>query len=125
MMPVTFNTKNMFKSTEKSLNERKKANPIPILHRYGSLGVAALSRATPKDSGLTSGSWDYRVGQSGGTFSLSWTNSVKAGKTLLVMLIEFGHASRAGGFIYPVKFINKALKPVSDDLHRELLEVYS
>lgn len=124
-MPDIFNRRNIFKSTEKRLQKYdKKKNPIPILKRYGSKGVSVLSKATPANTGKTRGSWDYSVSFDGKVYSLSWTNSVRPDKTLLVILIEFGHGTKNGGYVYPRRFIHRALKPIFNDLQTEMSEVY-
>ena len=42
-----------FKNTERFFNKNKKIKIVSILEKYGQAGVAALSYATPVDTGLT------------------------------------------------------------------------
>ena len=50
-------------------------NARQVLDRYGREGVAALSAATPVDTGETASSWSYRVEQTSGSTALIFTNN--------------------------------------------------
>lgn len=114
-----------FKKTIARLTELSKVDVRRVLEKYGGLGVAALSRATPQDTGEAASSWDFSLlEQKDGYYRLSWTNSKMAGRTPLVILIQYGHGTRNGGYVPGIDFINPALKPIFEGLKRELfLEV--
>ena len=58
---IGFRQKGDFSNTAKYLQKLKNAKILKILERYGQEGVAALSSATPVDSGLTASSWYNKI----------------------------------------------------------------
>ena len=85
------------------------------LHAYANLGVAALSTATPVDSGATAASWGYQIHRSGDRVKIEWTNDnvTKTGIPIAV-LIQYGHGTGTGGYVQGRDFINPAMRPVFD-----------
>lgn len=89
------------------------------LEHFGAAGVAALSAATPKDSGNTAAQWFYEVIQTAGTWSLVWgNNNVEDGRQIAVLL-QYGHGTRTGGYVAPNDYINPALRPIFDQMAAE------
>lgn len=83
---------------------------------YGRKGVAALSAATPVDTGKTAASWNYEIHYSKGGVSIVWTNSnVNKGENIAI-LIQYGHGTRNGGFVQGRDYINPALRPIFDEI---------
>lgn len=77
-------------------------------------GIAALASATPVDSGLTAGSWDYQIQKSRGFYQIIWTNSnVVDGRPIAIML-QYGHGTGTGGYVEGYDYINPAMRPVFD-----------
>lgn len=88
-----------------------------ILNRYGELGVKALSDATPVDTGLTASSWYYTIERSRDSITLSWHNSnVIKDYANVAILLQYGHATRNGGFVQGRDYINPAIRPIMDEL---------
>jgi hypothetical protein len=82
-------------------------------------GVEALIAATPKDSGLTSESWSYKIIQSGDGLSIEFHNSnVNQGRNIAV-LIRYGHGTRNGGYVPANDFITPALRPIFEKIATE------
>lgn len=111
-----------FKKTFEFLEMIDKYDPKPILEKYGALGVSALAKATPVDSGETAAGWSYEVRGSKNYYQLIWKNNKMAGTAPLVLLIQYGHATRGGSFVPGRDIINPALIPIYDGLHEELVE---
>ena len=111
-----------FKKTFKFLEKIDKYDPKSILEKYGALGVSALAKATPVDSGETAAGWSYEVKGSRDYYQLIWKNSKMAGTAPLVLLIQYGHATRGGSFVPGRDIINPALIPIYDGLHEELVK---
>lgn len=89
------------------------------LERFGAAGVAALSAATPADTGATGASWFYEIIQTRGTWSIVWGNSnVEDGRQIAVLL-QYGHGTGTGGYVAPQDFINPALQPIFDQAAAE------
>ena len=105
-----------FNNTEKFFKQALNPNYISILEKYGRLGVAALAMAAPKDSGLTSSSWDYNIVNSRGSVSINWTNSNIVDGVPIAVLIQYGHATRNGSYIRGRDYINPAIKSIFDNI---------
>lgn len=87
------------------------------LDRYGKRGVEALAAATPKESGISASSWEYRVSVKGKRPSISWHNTnVDANGTPIVILIQYGHGTGTGGYVEGFDFINPVIQPIMDEI---------
>lgn len=101
----------------------EKQEILKVLNRYGQQGVAALSSATPVDSGATSQSWDYEVKKLGGTYIISWTNSEVIDGVPVAILLQYGHGTGTGGYVQGRNYINPAIKPIFDKIANEVWKV--
>jgi len=124
---VSFKHRGSFKNMEKFLKGYSSDKLLNVLHGYGNQGVSALASATPIDSGESASSWSYRVSVSRGSFFIIWENSsVTSSGTPIVILLQYGHGTRDGGFVQGKDFINPAIKPVMDriaeDVWREVAQ---
>jgi len=114
---IKFTHKGNFKNTERFLSRAKRFQVLDIMHRYGERGVRALSAATPKDTGLTASSWEYKVQQtSSGKWSLTWFNTNIQNGAPIAILLQYGHGTRGGTFVSGIDYINPAMKPILDEL---------
>lgn len=109
-------TSGSFKNLETFFKKHQKVKLSSILSSYGQKGVAALASATPIDSGLTAESWSYQVEEKNGSSTISWSNSNDAGGVPLVILLQYGHGTRNGGYVVGKDFINPAIRPILDAL---------
>lgn len=108
-------SKTHFENIEKLL-KRNRVNPLPILKRYAERGLEALMLATPKDTGKTANSWYYDIYKKGDTYTISWNNSNIERGMQIAVLIQLGHATKNGGFVEGIDYINPALQKVFKDL---------
>lgn len=127
MSSITFKQTGSFSNAIKFFNRALKRDYLNILDKYGQKGVAALSAATPVDSGLTANSWTYDIVSDKNTTTISWynTNDVenKTGyKFNIAILLKYGHGTRNGGWVEPNDFITPALRPVFEELAKEAWE---
>jgi hypothetical protein len=83
-------------------------------HRYGKMGVDALSSATPIDTALAANSWGYELTEDGN--GISWYNTNVEDGRMVVILIQYGHGTGTGGFVAGRDFINPAIQPVFDQI---------
>lgn len=116
---IQISSKGDFSKTVSFLKKATNVRKIVKLEKYGERGVEALRAATPKDTGKTADSWDYKITESNGGFSIVWTNSNKLQNTSIALLIQYGHATRSGGYVQGVDYINPALRPVFDEIARD------
>jgi hypothetical protein len=84
------------------------------LERFGMEGVAALSAATPVDSGETANSWSYEILQDRTSYSIIWSNSHVEGGRPIAILLQYGHGTGTGGFVQGRDYINPALQSIFD-----------
>jgi len=91
------------------------------LNSGGQAGVSTLSAHTPKDTGLASESWDYRIVDAKDGARLEWFNRDVEGGATVVLLIQYGHGTGTGGYVEPTDFINPAMKPVFDQILANIL----
>lgn len=115
MIGVT--VKGSFKNTDKFLMAISFGKLYQhILEKYAKKGVAALSAATPVDTGKTAASWYYEIVHTDEGSTIYWKNSNVNKYVNIAMLIQYGHATRNGGYVTGVDYINPALRPIFDQL---------
>jgi hypothetical protein len=118
-MAITFTEKGSFKNTEKYLRKLKTAQLYAVLNKYGSLGVNALSNATPTESGRTAASWLFTIEQRPGYYSIRWHNShIEDGRPIAVLL-QYGHGTGTGGYVQGRDYIMPAIRPIFDQMAAE------
>lgn len=113
---IGFRQKGDFSKTASYLQKLKNAKIIRILERYGQEGVAALSSATPVDTGLTANSWYSTVEVDGVSAKLIFCNShINKGVNIAVIL-QYGHGTGTGGWVEGRDYINPAIQPIFDKI---------
>lgn len=117
---ITYRTKGDLTKTETFLKRLMKQDLKSILNKYGQLGVEALSKATPVDTGKTAASWDYEVTIAPGSATLTWTNSNTNQGIPIALLIQYGHGTPTGGYVPGQDYIKPAIRPIMDELTKEL-----
>ena len=116
-MPIKFVQKGNFTRTSIFFEKCKNIFRKGTLDMYGREGVAALSMATPVDTGKTAASWRYEVTNKPGELSISWINdSTTKDGIPIVVLIQYGHGTGNGGYVKGNDFINPAIKPIFDKI---------
>lgn len=86
------------------------------LEKYGQEGVAALSSATPADTGLASNSWYYTVKVTKNGATITWSNSDVEGGFPVAVMIQYGHGTGTGGYVSGRDYINPAIVPIFDKI---------
>lgn len=124
---ITFQQRGSFGNTERYLSKLSKAELFAVLEKYGTIGVNALSNATPTDTGQTAHSWSYTTTVRPGYYSIRWHNSVDIEGTPLVVLLQYGHGTGTGGYVQGRDYINPAVRPIfeqmANDLWREVTQI--
>lgn len=109
-----------FKNTEDFLAKLKRVDILKIMEANGKIGVDALSSATKVDTGLAAASWSYRVSHSGGNYTLAWFNSDVENGFPVILMLQYGHGTRGGGWVEGRDFINPAMRPIFDRISQEV-----
>ena len=115
-MKISFSSKGDFSKTIKFLNKVKNVKINNILSKYGKIGVTALSQATPKDSGVTSRSWNYKIEVNNDNASIVWYNTNVVKGVNIAVILQYGHGTRNGGWVEGIDYINPAMKPIFDKI---------
>lgn len=97
---------------KRAVNVTKRIN----LDEYGRRGVAALSAATPTNTGLTANSWYYKIVTSKGKTSLVFGNSNIQNGVPIAIILQYGHGTRNGGWVEGQDYINPAIRPIFNEL---------
>lgn len=117
---IGFYSKGSFGKTEAFLNKMSKTDEIyRALARYGQEGVNALAKATPANSGLTADSWYYEILRDKTSWSIIWGNTNVVDGRPISILLQYGHATRTGGWVEGRDYINPALQPIFDRMASE------
>ena len=120
---IKFRHKGDFSKLTRYLGEVGTAIDMKILNKYGERGVAALSSATPVDSGKTASSWYYEISKDSRGYVISFNNSnVVNGWCNIAVILQYGHATGNGGWVEGRDYINPAIQPVFDNLANDAWE---
>ena len=119
---ITIKHKGSVKKAERFLKKMSKKEFLTTLHLYGQQGVAALEEATPKDSGITAGSWSYELKKADDGYLIYWSNSSTNDGENVALLLQYGHGTRQGAYVKGVDYINPALRDVFDRMANALWE---
>lgn len=109
-----------FNNMNRFLKNTSKTDFRSRLERYGREGVNALASATPKRSGVTAASWGYRTTINKRGVSLEFTNSHINKGVPIAILIQYGHATRQGGYVQGRDYINPAIQPIFDRIAEDI-----
>ena len=119
---IKFENSGDFKKTIEYLNHLTENKYLQSkLDRYGRTGVELLRSVTPVDTGETANSWDYRTSIGKGYASITWTNSNATDTGIpIVVLLQYGHGTRNGGYVEGRDFINPVMQPLFDEIAEDI-----
>ena len=113
---ISFRQKGDFSKLTRFLEKAKNVVRIGDLDKYGREGVAALSSATPVDSGLTASSWYYKVEHTNGSAKINFYNSNIQNGVPIAIILQYGHGTGNGGWVQGRDYINPAIQPLFDKI---------
>lgn len=105
-----------FRNTKKMLEQAEACDFSRILEKYAIEGVAALTLATPQDTGETANNWGYEIEYGKGKARIHWINKNMKDGVPIAILIQYGHATKNGGWVEGRDFINPAIQPIMDKI---------
>lgn len=111
---ITFRQKGDFSKLTKFLERAKEVVKLGELDKYGREGVAALSSATPVDTGKTASSWYYKITNQNGIASINFYNSNVNDGVPVAIILQYGHGTGNGGWVEGRDYINPAMRPIFD-----------
>lgn len=116
---ISFRSKGDFSKATRWMEKAREAARRGILDKYGREGVAALTSATPVDSGTTAQSWYYEIKNQNGSATITFLNShINKGVTIAIIL-QYGHGTGTGGWVEGRDYINPAIRPIFDRIVEE------
>lgn len=113
---IRFRQKGDFSKLTGFLEKVKNVVKIGDLNKYGREGVAALSSATPVDTGKTADSWYYEIKNQNGSATISFFNSNIQEGVPIAIILQYGHGTRNGGWVQGRDYINPAIRPIFDKI---------
>ena len=110
-----------FNNLERFLKKiEQKRYMTKVLNKYGAIGVAALSGATPTRTGKTAASWTYEINTGGGKSSIAFLNNNTNRNVNIAIILQYGHGTGTGGYVVGRDYINPAIQPVFDRIAEDL-----
>lgn len=113
---ISFKHKGDFSNTVKYFNKTKNIIKHIDFDKYGEAGVEALKSVTPYDTGLTASSWYYKISRNSKRVKIGFYNSNVNDGVPIAIILQYGHATKGGGFISGKDYINPAIKGIFDNL---------
>jgi hypothetical protein len=113
---IRFKSKGDWSKTTKFLQRNRKMGQNWNLDKYGQAGVNALQAATPVDTGLTASSWYYEITNNDGVVRITFNNSNIQNEVPIAIILQYGHATRNGGWVEGRDYINPAIQPIFDKI---------
>lgn len=107
-------------NTEKMLRSMKRLGLKQTLDKYGALGVEALKKATPVDTGTTAASWRYEVVLSRNGGELVFHNDNVNQHVNIALIVNYGHATGQGVWVEGRHYIEPAIQETFDKMVDEL-----
>lgn len=113
---ISFRHQGDFSKTIRFLGNAKDATKLADLDYYAREGVAALSSATPVESGLTASSWSYEIERTIDSVTINFLNSNIQNGVPIAIILQYGHGTGTGGWVQGRDYINPAIRPIFDKI---------
>lgn len=113
---IVLKNKGNFSKTTNFLKRIMKLDYKSILSKYGKMGVDALAKATPVDTGLTASSWSYEIVEDDGGATIYWKNSNIVKGVPIAVILQYGHGTGTGGYVEGIDYINPALRSIFEGI---------
>ena len=113
---IEFRQKGDFSKLNRYFERLKATANVGVLDKYGRAGVAALSSATPVNTGKTASSWYYDIKRQNGSVSIEFNNSNFNKGVPIAIILQYGHGTGNGGWIQGRDYINPAIQPIFDQI---------
>lgn len=122
---ISFKHKGKFRKTDAFFSKALKTDYRSIMAVYGEKGVAALRSATPRDSGATADSWDYKIERRNDRWQITFTNDNIQNGINIAIILNYGHGTASGAYVAGRNYIDPAIQPIfdkiADDVWKEVI----
>lgn len=96
---------------------------IQVMEGMGQMGVDALSKNTPVDTGETASSWGYDLKVGINESELSWYNYAHPQVSgNMARMIYTGYGTGTGGYVPPRDYITPVMSPLFEDAAYKAVE---
>lgn len=113
---IRFEQKGNFTKLDRYFKRVKNTFDNLDLDEFGKRGVAALSSATPVETGLAAQSWYYKIEKTKKSVTIRFCNSDIEGGVPIAIILQYGHATRNGGWVEGRDYINPSIQPIFDEM---------
>lgn len=113
---ITFRQRGDFNKLTRFLERARDAIHLGDLDKYGREGVAALSSATPVESGLTANSWYYEIENTKDSVRIRFCNRNIQNGVPIAIILQYGHGTGTGGWVEGRDYINPSIQPIFDEI---------
>lgn len=117
---ITFETKGDFKFTMRFLKKISSVAFYKKLEQYAKEGVEALANATPKKTGDLALRYTYEIDVGIDSTTITWHNDKMINGQSLVLMLNYGHGTRNGGWVNGLNFVDPAMAPVFEKMAENL-----
>lgn len=114
--PFSMSTSGSFKNTYQFLTKLENGDFYKILDHYGQVGVESLRDHTPVDTGRAADSWYYEIDIGPNESSITWCNKDVENGMNVILLLEYGHGTKSGGYVDGIEIIEPSLRPVINSM---------
>lgn len=104
----------------KRITRNLQSNMRYVIDEYAQMCCDMLTSATPYDSGETAYSWSYKIKKDKDVFRIQFDNDNVVNGANVALLLQYGHATRNGGYFPGVDYINEPVKEVFERTAQEL-----
>lgn len=115
-MKISFKQKGDFSKFNAYIDKTRKIFKFGEIEKYAKEGINALKDATPVDSGLTKDSWYYKIERKKDMVTISYLNTNIQNGIPIAIILQYGHATRNGGWVEGIDYINPSLKPIFEKI---------
>ncbi len=116
---ISFEQKGDFSKITGFFEKALESVKLGKLDKYGRRGVAALSSATPIESGETASMWRYEITNKNGFAKITFHNDNINEGVPIAIILQLGHGTGTGGWVEGRDYINPAIQPLFDEIVRE------
>lgn len=115
-MKISFEQKGNFTKLNRYFKRINNTIDTLDLDEFGRRGVEALSNATPVKTGLAAQSWYYKIKKTKNSATIMFCNSDIENGAPIAILLQYGHATKNGGWVEGRDYINPSIQPIFDEL---------
>ena len=116
---IRFEQKGNFSKLDKYFKRIKNSVNNVDFDEFGKRGVDALSAATPVKTGLASKSWYYTIKKTKDSTTISFNNSDIENGVPIAIILQYGHATKNGGWVEGRDYINPSIQPIFDEITKD------